>query len=656
MDYDKYLEIIAYLNKCSSLYYIENQSPISDSIFDELFESIEQYEQKHPHKISPSSPTQRVGPVLDSKFPSQNHRFQMGSLDNAFNLDQVKEQLNRWRYENNFIDVIVEPKIDGLAVNLIYQHGILTTALTRGDGFSGEDVTANVKTIPSIPITLHERTQEYIEIRGEVFMTLSAFNELNESLSQNQEQIFSNPRNAAAGSLRQLDPSVTSKRNLSFFPYAVMGHDYLSTQEETLNWLVKQNFLLSKEISSVIYNFEDIQESYERLLKNRSTLNYEIDGAVVKVNSFNNRDRLGETHRVPKWAFAWKFPAEMVTTVLKNVVFQVGRLGSITPVAVLEPVFVGGVTISSATLHNETEIQSKGLMIGDRVLVRRAGDVIPEVVSSMIQLREGHEVSIRFPTRCPSCHTLLVSQQSSIICPNTSDCPEQQMLQLIHFCSKKALDIDKLSDATVRQLYEKNLVRYREDFYRLTLDQILSLEGFAQKSAEHLFHSIEKSKYTQEDKLLYALGCNNIGRVIAQKICKKFSLKDLLYLGKDDFMKIDGIGDVVAQSLITFLSNTSVRKSLDFFLENFYLDSIVTLDEDNHSPKARFAITGNFDGYSRANIENMITAAGSEVQKQISGKTDFLVAGKKAGSKLIKAEKLGVTVISLEELHSILKK
>lgn len=652
MDYERYLENVAYLNKCSSLYYLENRSLVSDSTFDELFASIKAYETANPKKVCPSSPAQRVGPILDSKFPAQKHRFQMGSLDNAFNIEQVREQIGKWAKNEN-IDVIIEPKIDGLAVNLIYRYGALSSALTRGDGFTGEDVTTNVKTIPSIPIMLHDRSQEYIEVRGEVFMALSTFEKLNQSLSQNQMQIFANPRNAAAGSLRQLDPSVTAKRHLSFFPYAVMGHEEISTQERTLHWLEEQDFLISQEISPLISKLDDIKLSYENLLSKRANLNYEIDGAVIKVNSFEERDRIGETHRVPKWAFAWKFPAEMVTTVLESVSFQVGRLGSITPVAVLQPVSVGGVTISSATLHNEAEIKNKNLMIGDKVQVRRAGDVIPEVVSALEDLREGHESLINFPTHCPSCNTLLISSQSSIICPNNYNCPEQQILQLIHFCSRQALDIDKLSEATVRQLYQKGFISQREDFYKLTLEQILSLDGFAQKSAQHLLSSLEKSKSVQEDKLLYALGCNNIGRVMAQKICKKFSLIKLMTLNKDDLIQINGVGDIVADSLMKFLSNESIRKSLNFFFENFSIEELSSQDDKTLS-KGRFVITGNFKDFKRAALEEIIVNSGGEVQKQISSKTDYLVAGEKAGSKLSKAKNLDVKVISLEEMQQIL--
>lgn len=654
MDHKQYLENIELLNKCSSAYYLKNESLIPDAVFDKIFHQVLEFEKKHPSSIEPGSPTQRVGPILENKLATKKHRYQMGSLDNAFSVEQVGELLKRWSQIAHDIEMIVEPKIDGLAMNLIYEQGVLKHALTRGNGFEGEDVTANVKTLPSIPLTLKDCNEDYLEIRGEIFMTLSSFNALNENLKSQDKSVFANPRNAAAGSIRQLDPQVTADRKLSFFPYAVINHSKIISQEQSLNWLSEQGFTLCDLISPVFNKLSDVEKYYRDIVDIRPSLNYEIDGAVVKVNLLQHREIIGETHRVPKWAFAWKFEATCEQSVLVDIAFQVGRLGTITPVGQLEPVQVGGVLVSSATLHNQDEIEKKGLKIGDSVLVRRAGDVIPEIVEPLLELRQGHEREIQFPSDCPSCGTLLKKIKSSLVCTNSQECPEQIFLQLLHFCSKAAMNIEYLSEATVRQLFEKKMVSQREDFFTLTHEDINSLEGYAEKSSRKLLAAIDRARVVDEDRLLYAMGCPHVGRVSAKKICQKYSLREIIELGHEQLCEIDGVGPIVAQSLSDFLRRDEVATTVNTLIETLNLTSIVQSNGQNEKSLGSFVITGNFEGYKRSELEALIEKSGGVVQKQVSSKTDYVVAGEKAGSKLTKGKKLGKRIIDLAQLLEVL--
>lgn len=655
MDRNTYLKQVRLLNKCSAYYYLYNDSLIPDSAFDQLFLEVQEFEKDNPDKICQDSPTQRVGMTVNkSDLVKREHLSPMGSLDNVFSLNEAESFMKKFLALEKDGAVIVEPKMDGLAVNLIYKKGVFQYALTRGDGTIGEEVTHTIQTIHSIPLELKDKTVEHLEVRGEVFMSLTVFDELNKSLKRAGKNIFSNPRNAAAGTVRQLDATVARERRLSFFPYDVIGHSQVTSQTLAHCWLQEQDFFLSELISKPVESLEEVYEIFKNIQKRRPQLPYEIDGLVVKVNDFRFREQLGSTARAPKWAFAWKFEASTAVTTLYDVEFQVGRLGTITPVAKLEATEIGGVLVSSATLHNEDEIIRKDLRLQDKVCIRRAGDVIPEVIEPLKECRDGTERSIAFPKNCPSCLVELMKDKASYYCPNSTGCPEQQVLQFVHFCSKHALNIEYLSIATIRQLYEKNLLRKKEDLFLLKKEDLLSLEGFGEKSTQRLLDSLEKSKTVSEDKLLYALGVPHIGRVMAKRIVQSFPLEQFKELTAEKLESTDGVGAIVADSLVTFFQSKNNWQTLSTLLE--------TLDIKKNS-RVRLAltdgvknivITGSFGSVKREQIEDKIHMLGHKVQKQVNKTTHYLVVGDKPGSKYKKAQELNIPIVELTALEDIL--
>ena len=651
---EEYTLEVKFLNQCSASYYLHAQSLISDLEFDSRFDQLMKFEAQYPEHIALDSPTQRVGPPLEKSLGSFKHSHKMASLDNAFSFDDIQAWIKRLSKIESEITFSVEPKIDGLAVNLIYEYGILKRSLTRGDGLVGEDITANIKTIPSIVLTLPDKTQPLIEVRGEVFMTKSSFQSVNQDLHSEGKKTFANPRNAAAGSIRQLNPAISAKRKLSFFPYSVHHHQDLHSQSQSLKWLDAQGFHLSEMIFCPVNSASMLESSYHKIRDLRDSLNYEIDGVVCKVDCFNKQKSLGSTNRAPRWAIAWKFEALCVRTQILDVDFQVGRLGTLTPVARFKPVDVAGVIVSHATLHNEDEIKKKDLKIGDKVLIRRAGDVIPEVVESLVHERYGDEKNIEFPQKCPSCQSSLKKDMASFKCFNHKNCPEQKILQILHFCSKKAMNIETLSHATLRQLFEKGYVFKPEDIFSLKKEDLLNLEGFAEKSADNLLHAIERSKKTTQDKLLYALGCPHVGIVAAKLICQKFTIDELYTQSSEDFTKLKGIGPIIAESLSTYLSSHEIKTTLNVLKDHLQV-SDRRKQSDENSQELNFVITGKFEGLSRDKLASLIEEKGGCIQSTVSSKTHFLIAGEKAGSKLAKAQKLGVKIISLEEIQEMLK-
>ena len=642
-------------------YYVLDDPLLADAEYDRLFQELMTLEQQHPELITPDSPSQRVGGAPLSQFATVPHTVPMLSLENAFAADELvdfEERLFRFLQSRTPISYVTEPKLDGLAVELVYEDGRFALGATRGDGLIGEEVSQNLKTIPTIPLRLLSRNGEAVpkrlEVRGEVFIGLADFKRLNEERGRAGESLFANPRNAAAGSLRQLDPRITATRPLDFFVYGVSDPAALPcrNQHELLKHLGSLGFKVNPlvhfchSIAEVISQFTDLQEQ-------RSALAYDIDGMVVKVNDFALQERLGAKARSPRWAIAAKFPASQATTRLLAVEFGVGRTGAITPVAILEPVRIGGVTVSRATLHNEDELRRKGLMLGDTVLVQRAGDVIPEVVKPVPENRTGREQPIVMPTACPECGFALVraGQEAITRCPNP-DCPAQRVRALIHFTGKSGMDIEGLGKKAVQQLVSQGLIQDIPDIYRLKTETLAALDGWGGKSAENALHAVEASKNPTLAKFLAALGIRHVGEVTAQLLARHFaSLARLLLAGEADFLQIEGIGEQVAASLVDYFQDPTVQEMLA------RIEALgVRVQEEKQDAEADgalagrvFLFTGALAHLSRHEAKARIKELGGQVASGINRKVTHVVLGDSPGSKLTKARELGLTVITEDE-------
>lgn len=646
-------------------YYVLDAPIIADAEYDALFQELLALEAQHPALVTPDSPSQRVGGAPLTQFAAVAHAVPMLSLENAFGPDDLREFSERiMRYLNTDepISYVAEPKLDGLAVELVYEMGILQIASTRGDGATGEDITRNIRTIPTVPLHLASPTDhplpQRLEVRGEVFIGLDAFRKLNDTRAEAGESLFANPRNAAAGSLRQLDSRITAQRPLEFYPYGVSDpaglpcrsqaelHGYLASLGFRTNPLVRQ----CDDIEAVIANFE-------RLLTLRDTLSYDIDGMVVKVDDFKLQRRLGNKARSPRWAIAAKFPASQASTKLLGVHFGVGRTGAVTPVAILEPVKIGGVTVSRATLHNEDEIKRKGLMIGDTILVQRAGDVIPEVVKPVLEKRTGQEQPIAMPVSCPECGEPLIRKEGEAAtrCPNAL-CPAQRIRALIHFTGKSGLDIEGLGKRIVEQLVEEGLIRDIPDLYRLTAAQLSGLDGWADKSAENAVQAIAASKNTTLGRLIAALGIRYVGEVTAQLLEQRFSkLSDLFRATLADFLEIEGIGEQVATSLVDYFRDPTVRTMLDELQElGLRLEQPLPVNVDQPLADHLVLFTGGLTAMSRSEAKARVKALGGQVASGINRKVTHVVIGDKPGSKLKKAQEMGLTIISEQDFLKLL--
>jgi len=642
-------------------YYVLDDPILADAEYDRLFQELLELEKQYPELITPDSPSRRVGGAPLTQFAQVPHAVPMLSLENAFSdseLLEFEERLFRFLQNRESISYLTEAKLDGLAVELVYEDGLFALGSTRGDGAVGEDITGNLKTIPAIPLRLLPRDGESIprrlEVRGEVFIGLQEFRKLNEERGKAGEPLFANPRNAAAGSLRQLDPKITAARPLDFYAYGVGDPAGLPCrgQDELLTWLgsigFKQNPLvrLCRNIGEAITRFAD-------LLRLRSELPYDIDGMVVKVNDFAMQARLGSKARSPRWAIAAKFPASQATTRLMAVEFGVGRTGAVTPVAILEPVRIGGVTVSRATLHNEDELKRKGLMTGDTVLVQRAGDVIPEVVKAIPEKRTGAEQPITMPINCPECGAPLVraGQEAITRCPNP-ECPAQRIRALIHFAGKSGMDIEGLGKKAVEQLVAQGLIQDIPDIYQLKAEELAALDGWGEKSAENALRAIAASRAPSLGKFLAALGIRHVGEVTAQLLARHFtSLDRLLVTGEDDFLQIEGIGEQMAGSLVDYFQDPAVREMLDRLV-----DLGVEVQEEKHGtatdgPLAGsvFLFTGGLAQLSRHEAKARVKELGGQVASGINRKVTHVVLGENPGNKFSKAEELGLHVISEEE-------
>jgi DNA ligase (NAD+) len=648
-------------------YFVLNQPTISDAEYDKLLRELQKLEEQFPQFKSPTSPTQRVGASPQTEFKTVKHSIPMLSLANAFSDDEVREFDTRVKKlaERTEITYVAEPKFDGLAVELVYEDGVFVLGATRGDGETGEDVTQNLKTIKSIPLRLRQPKDlpipKRLEVRGEVYMEREDFRKLNELREEHGEPLFANPRNAAAGSLRQLDPSITAQRRLHIFCYDVgqtVGIEF-RTQEELLKTLPRYGLRVCP-IYKVCKDIDEALEFYREMEKRREELPYEADGVVIKVNDFGIREIVGEVSRNPRWAIAYKFPPKQATTRVKDIIVQVGRTGKLTPVAVLEPVPLGGVTVQHATLHNQDEIEKKDIRIGDWVLIQRAGDVIPEVVQPIVSRRTGTEKKFTMPTHCPVCGDRVVRLPDEVDyrCVNIS-CPARLKESILHYASKGAADIEGLGERWVEALMNAGLVREIPDLYRLKerVLELVRLERMGAKLAENLLNAIEKSKKVSLARFIYGLGIRHVGEHLAELLAQRFRTLDaLMNASEEELLAVEEVGPTVAQSILSFFQDERNRE----MIRKLRAAGVQILEETIPQKAGAlagktFVFTGTLKTMTRGQAEALVKAAGGRVSSNVSRKTDYVVAGEEPGSKLQKARDLGVKVLSEEEFRKLVE-
>lgn len=657
-------ELRRQINYHAHLYYVLDDPQISDGEYDLLFQELLGLEEKFPELLTEDSPSLRVGGAILAGFDTVEHRLPMLSLGNAFNeqdLVDFEKRLCRFLQQDLLnSSYMAEPKLDGLAVELVYENGLLTTGSTRGDGRTGENITTNLKTIPTIPLRLRgSRIPARLEVRGEVYIGLAGFRALNDQRLQNGENIFANPRNAAAGSLRQLDSKITAARPLDFYAYGVSEPQALSVENhsQVLEFLDECGFKINR-LTKLCPDIQSVIDHFGFLAEQRPDLEYEIDGMVVKVDSLDLQQRLGSKARSPRWAIACKFPASQATTRLDDVEFQVGRTGVITPVALLEPVNVGGVMVSRATLHNEDEITRKDLRINDKVLVQRAGDVIPEVVKPIKEKRDGNEVAIKMPSHCPECSQDLIRKagESALRCVNIQ-CPAQKMRALIHFAGKSGLDIEGFGTRAMVQLFECGLVRELPDLYSLQPSDLAELPGWGGKSAGNAMAALQKSKNPTLARFITALGVRYVGEVSAQRLedhCG--SLERLAGATREELEEIEGVGPQAAASLVEFFNNEHNLQMLAQ-LKDFGLEIKAQAAAATGLPLVGrvFLFTGTLKSLSRSEAKSRVKSLGGQVASGISRKVTHVVAGEKAGGKLAKAKDLGLAIIGEEDFKAMIE-
>jgi DNA ligase (NAD+) len=646
-------------------YYVLDDPIISDSDYDKLYRELLDLEKAYPEYVSSDSPTQRVAGEISPAFLPYQHHQPMLSLNNAFSDEEFEKFYQRAQKTLNQTDVYYccEPKLDGLAVNLVYENGQLIAGVTRGDGTVGENVTSNIKTLKMVPINLRGQfTPKRLEVRGEVYMTKAGFDQLNRKAHEKGTKLFANPRNAAAGSLRQLDSSITAQRPLSLYCYGFGASEGISLPDshfERLN-LIKQ---LGFPVSGDIYLAKTVSECkayYQSLLRKRPNLAFEIDGAVFKVDSIKAQQKLGVLARAPRFAIAYKFPAEEARTVVLKVDFQVGRTGALTPVARLKPVTVGGVTVSNATLHNMDEIERKDIRVFDEVVIRRAGDVIPEVLRVIFENRSSKTEAITLPASCPVCDSEVLRLEGEAVarCQGGLYCPAQLKQSIIHFVSKKAMDIDGLGEKLVELLVDNGIVKTIADIYQLNKESLIGLERMGEKSSQNLIDAIENSKHTTLARFLYALGIREVGQVTAETLSRHFkSLENIRKANEQELIAISDIGPVVAKHVNHFFKQTHNLE---------VIDKLLSLGIDWPKPQQKKAkdspflnktlvITGSLDLMSRDSLKEKLTELGAKVTSSVSKKTDYLIYGDSPGSKYEKAQALGIEMISEEKLRSLLE-
>jgi len=635
-------------------YYVENSPVISDYQFDMLLKELERLESLFPDLITPDSPTQRVGGEPAEGFPAVFHEKPMLSLDNTYSYEEIREFEKRIRriIPDEKIDYVAELKIDGLSMSIIYENGVLSRGVTRGDGIKGEDVTHNVKTIRSIPLKIEE--QRKVEVRGEIYLPYPSFRKINEERLERGEPLFANPRNAAAGSMRTLDPKEVAGRGLDSFIYYIFidGNEPFETHWENLSLLKKLGFKTNPN-SRYCRNIEEVIEFCEEWKEKKEKLDYEIDGVVIKVNSIRLQKILGATSKFPRWAIAYKYPPKQAVTKLREIIVQVGRTGALTPVAVFDPVELSGSTVTRATLHNEEEIQRKDIRIGDYIIVEKAGEVIPYVVGPVKERRTGEEKVFVMPKYCPICGSEVYKPEGEVIsrCLNAS-CPGKIKESILHFASRKAMNIEGLGEALVDQLVEKGIVKSISDLYNLKYEDLVKLERMGPKSSRNLLEQIENSKKNDLSKLIYALGIRYVGEHIAEILAENFdSIDDLAKAKREELLKIREIGEKVAESIEMFFKqkeNLELIERLKSAGVNVKSKKEEKVVKDVLKGKS-FVITGTLSKYTRDEAEKLIVSLGGKVSSSVSSKTDYLIVGSEPGSKLEKARALGVKIISEEE-------
>lgn len=649
------------------LYYQQDAPIISDGEYDRLLRELQELEARFPELATPDSPTQRVGAPPSQAFSEIRHQVPMLSLDNAFSDDEIEAFDRRIRERLGLtgepVDYVAEPKLDGLAVSLTYQNGLLRRAATRGDGQIGEDVTANVRTIRAIPLRLAGKGwPDFMEVRGEVFMPRAGFRALNEHAAEVGEKVFVNPRNAAAGSLRQLDPRVTARRPLEFFCYGVGQYPSAELPErhdDLLNRLLQWGLPVCPDLASV-KGSDGCLGYFRQVQERRADLPYEIDGVVYKVSLFSQQQRLGFVARAPRWAIAHKFPAQEATTRVEAIDVQVGRTGALTPVARLMPVFVGGVTVTNATLHNADEVQRKGVRVGDTVVVRRAGDVIPEIVSVVMELRPADAPEFAMPSHCPVCGSAVETIPGETVqrCSGGLYCPAQHKESIRHFASRRAMDIDGLGEKLIDQLLERSLVTTVADLYGLTARELVDIDRMGPKSAENLVAALRRSKETTFARFLFALGIREVGEATAKALANHFSsLDSLIAADMDLLLKVRDVGPIVAQHIVTFFAQSHNREVVARLLSAGVHWPEGLRSEERPEPLAghTFVVTGTLTTMTRDEAKAQLEHLGARVAGSVSKSTDYLVAGSDPGSKLQKAEQLGVRVVREDEFMTLLE-
>ncbi len=637
-------------------YYVENENDIEDYEYDMLMRELASIEEQYPELLTADSPTHRVGGSADRNlFSSVTHKVRMESLQDAFSVDEVYDFDRKVKAVCPDATYIVEPKIDGLSVSLEYTDGVISRGSTRGDGDVGEDVTANLKTVRSIPLSISQALP-FIEVRGEVYMPKEKFFEIVRTQELNDEKPFKNPRNAAAGSLRQKDSKITAQRGLDIFVFNIQQIEgkQLSTHKESLDYIKSLGFKTIP-FYNEFSNIDDVIAELDRIGSIRGTLAFDIDGAVIKVNRFDQRRTLGSTAKFPKWALAWKYPPEEKETTLTDIEINVGRTGVLTPTAVFTPVLVAGTTVSRATLHNEDFIKEKDVRIGDSIIIRKAGDIIPEVLK--VSRHSDSSEPFKMPDKCPSCGEEVTREdgEAAVRCTNP-DCPAQLLRNLIHFCSRDAMDIEGLGDSILEAFVNEGMLSSAADIYKLDFDKIAGMEGLGKKSAENFKNAIEGSKQNDLGKLIFALGIRHIGQKAAKLLADRFKdIDSLMSATEDEILEIEGFGKVMAQSIVNYFSlEPSVALIEDLKLAGVNMTSQSTLIDNRFEGKT-FVLTGTLSQFTRNEASEIIENYGGKTSSSVSKKTDYVLAGEAAGSKLTKAQQLGVTIISEDEFGEMIK-
>ncbi len=664
----------AEISRHDYLYYVMDAPEVPDSEYDRLFRELQGLEAEHPTLITPDSPTQRVGGQAAREFSNVTHLQPMLSLNNAFEEAEAAAFDRRVRDSLGLetVEYAVEPKFDGLAISLVYEHGALVRAATRGDGYTGEDVTANIRTIRAIPMRLETSSPPaLLEVRGEVLMLKADFEKLNQTQENNGEKLFANPRNAAAGSLRQLDPKITAKRPLSFFAYGIGASENLPplpTHSAMMDFLETLHLPVARE-RDVVEGLDGLMAYYRLVGSQRPQLPYDIDGVVYKVNHVRQQQELGFVSRAPRFAVAHKFPAQEALTIVEAIDVQVGRTGAITPVARLKPVFVGGVTVTNATLHNQDEIDRKDVRVGDTVSVRRAGDVIPEVVRALPERRpagtQPYQLLAAIGHACPECgsHVVRLEDEAVARCTGGLYCPAQRKQAILHFAARRAMDVEGLGDKLVEQLVDQKLVTRLPDLYRLDLQTLAGLDRMGEKSAQNLLDALEKSRHISLARFIFALGIRNVGEATAKDLARHFgTLNALLQADAEALQAVPDVGPVVAESILQFFGEAHNRDVLTQLVTplaqggaGIELEQTAPVSPEQQPLSGKtFVLTGTLPTLSRDQAKALIEAAGGKVAGSVSKKTDYVVVGEEAGSKLEKAQSLGITLLEEAELLTLL--